>query len=73
MPEMKVLAFLLALLPPPALAQDYPARPVKLVVTFTPGGGADTTARIFAERLSEAWKHQVVVDLRERAYIVSPV
>ena len=64
---MKMLAALLALLAAPALAQDYPTRLVRLVVTFTPGGGADTTARIFAERLSEAWKHQVVVENRPGA------
>ena len=45
-----------------ALAQDFPSKPVKIVVTFTPGGGADTTARVFADRLSEVWKHQVVVE-----------
>ncbi len=47
-----------------ATAQDYPSKPVKLIVTYTPGGGADTTARIFAERLSELWKQQVVVENR---------
>src|SRR5947209_7189488 len=50
-----------------ASAQDFPSRPVKLVVSFTPGGGADTTARVFAERLSELWKHQVVVENRPGA------
>jgi tripartite-type tricarboxylate transporter receptor subunit TctC len=45
-----------------ALAQEFPSRPVKVVVTFTAGGGADTTARVFADRLSEAWKHQVIVE-----------
>jgi tripartite-type tricarboxylate transporter receptor subunit TctC len=47
-----------------ATAQDYPSKPVKLIVTYTPGGGADTTARKFAERLSELWKQQVVVENR---------
>src|SRR5437868_5600042 len=42
--------------------QDYPSHPVKLVVSFTPGGGADTTARVFADRLSELWKRQVIVE-----------
>ena len=59
---MKMLAVLLALVVAPALAQDYPTHPVKLVVTFTPGGGADTTARVFADRLSEIWKKQVFVE-----------
>jgi tripartite-type tricarboxylate transporter receptor subunit TctC len=51
----------------PAAAQDFPSRPVKLIVTYTPGGGADTTARVFAERLSELWKQQVVVENRPGA------
>ena len=50
-----------------AIAQDYPTRPVKLIVTYTPGGGADTTGRVFAERLSDTWKQQVVVENRPGA------
>src|SRR5215216_6700755 len=50
-----------------AAAQDYTAKPVRLIVTFTPGGGADTTARIFAERLSDLWKQQVFVENRPGA------
>lgn len=65
---MKALMLLVAaLLAVPALAQDYPARPVKLVVTYTPGGGADTTGRVFAERLSDVWKQQVFVENRPGA------
>ena len=45
-------------------AQDYPARAVKLVVTFPAGGTADITARVFAEKLSELWKHPVVIENR---------
>lgn len=51
----------------PVSAQDYPSKPVKLIVTYTPGGGADTTARVFAERLSELWKQQVLVENRPGA------
>lgn len=65
---MKTLLLLVvALLAGPALAQDYPARPVKLIVTYTPGGGADTTGRVFAERLSDLWKQQVFVENRPGA------
>jgi tripartite-type tricarboxylate transporter receptor subunit TctC len=59
---VKMLAVLLALGALAAQAQEYPSHPVKLVVTFTPGGGADTTARVFADRLSELWKKQVFVE-----------
>src|SRR5438270_8426819 len=67
---MKKLAAVLLVLAAVSLAaeaQDYPAKPVRLIVTFTPGGGADTTARIFAERLSDLWKQQVFVENRPGA------
>jgi tripartite-type tricarboxylate transporter receptor subunit TctC len=64
---LKALFVALALGSASVCAQDYPARPVRLIVTFTPGGGADTTARIFAERLSDLWKQQVVVENRPGA------
>ena len=41
---------------------DFPSRPVKLIVTFTPGGAADVTARIFAEKLAVLWKQGVIVE-----------
>jgi tripartite-type tricarboxylate transporter receptor subunit TctC len=47
-----------------AAAQDYPSRPVKIVVTFTPGGGADVSARMIGERLSDMWKQSVLVENR---------
>jgi tripartite-type tricarboxylate transporter receptor subunit TctC len=64
---LKILSLALACFTGGALAQDYPSRPVRLIVTFTPGGGADTTARIFAERLSDLWKQQVLVENRPGA------
>lgn len=52
-------------LPAMAWAQaDYPARPVTLVVSFPPGSGADTTARIYAKRLQEITKQSFVVENR---------
>jgi tripartite-type tricarboxylate transporter receptor subunit TctC len=47
-----------------ASADDYPARPVRLLVPFAPGGGADTLARILTPRLSESMGQQWVVDNR---------
>lgn len=50
-----------------ALAQNYPTRPVRLIVGFPPGGAVDLLARITAPRLSEKWGQQVVVDNRPGA------
>lgn len=48
-------------------AQSYPARPVKLIVPYPPGGPADVLGRLFAERLSLMWSQAVVVDNRAGA------
>src|SRR6478736_9057715 len=45
-----------------AHAQTWPARPVKIVAPFAPGGSADTLGRIIAEQLSEAFKQQFFVE-----------
>ena len=48
-------------------AADYPARPLRLVITFPPGGSADFQARIIGARLSEQLGQQIVVDNRSGA------
>ena len=45
-----------------AMAQDYPSRPVTIVVGYTPGATSDLLARTVAERLSAAWGQSVIVD-----------
>jgi tripartite-type tricarboxylate transporter receptor subunit TctC len=52
----------LAAAPPQVRAADYPVHPVRLVVPFAPAGGNDVFARLLAQRLSEAWKQQVMVE-----------
>ncbi len=51
-----------ASLPSTAHSQVYPTRPVRLLVGFPPGGGSDVGARIIANRLSELWGQQVIVE-----------
>jgi len=45
----------------PASAQSFPDKPVSIIVPFAPGVGADVIIRILADRLTERWKHQVLV------------
>ena len=51
----------------PVYAQTYPAKTVRVIVPFSPGGSTDVTARIVAQKLSEAWRQQVIVDNRAGA------
>src|SRR3954468_6692319 len=47
-----------------AFAQDYPTRPVHLIVPFTPGTGADILARLLGPKLGERWKVPIVTENR---------
>src|ERR1700704_1434161 len=50
-----------------AAAQDYPSRPVRLLVGFPPGGNVDVVARIVAQKMSEGFGRTVVVETRAGA------
>src|SRR5690349_10450005 len=63
--RMKIACWMVCiLLALPAAAQDYPARPVKLVIPFPPGGSNDVVGRVIATQLSERLGQSVVVDNR---------
>lgn len=51
----------------PAFGQDYPSRPITLVVPFPPGGSVDAAARAFADSYSKALGAKVVLDNRPGA------
>ena len=62
---MKILLAALALgAAAHATAQSYPAKPVRLIVTFAPGGAGDITGRLVGDKLSELWKQPVVIENR---------
>lgn len=48
----------------PAHGQDFPSRPVRMIVPFPAGGGADIIARIYSQKLAELWGQQVIIDNR---------
>ncbi len=50
-----------------AFAQDYPAKPIRMIIGFPPGGGADTIARLIVPKLGEQLGQQVVIDNRPGA------
>lgn len=52
----------LAFCVPTAWAQDYPAKPIRFIVPYSPGGGTDAVARLMAERLAISLKQSVIVE-----------
>jgi tripartite-type tricarboxylate transporter receptor subunit TctC len=48
----------------PVVAQTYPAKPIRLVVPFPPGGAVDAIGRIIGQKLGESWGYNVVIDNR---------
>jgi len=66
---LRVAAALMVALAAPAAhgAETYPSRPIRVIVPFPPAGPTDIVARIFSQKLTEAWGQQVVVDNRSGA------
>ena len=62
--SMTCAALSLAALGAPTTAQDYPARPVRVVVPFSAGGPAELIARLTSQKLAEAWGQQFIIDPR---------
>jgi tripartite-type tricarboxylate transporter receptor subunit TctC len=62
-----LLGAALSIAAPQLRAQTFPSKPIKLVVPYSPGGGADTTARLIAPKLQEAFGETVVIDNRPGA------
>ena len=61
----KLLAILsLVVLPPPSAAEEFPAKPIRLIVPFPPGGPNDIIARVIGQRMSEIVHQPIVIDNR---------
>ena len=62
-----VTAFAALIVASPAFAQTYPAKPIRLLVPFGPGGVGDITSRAVMQKMSEAMNQQIIIDNRPSA------
>lgn len=67
MNTLRLIALALACALPAAQAAEYPEKPIRIIVPFTPGGSTDILARMIGQKLSEAWGQQVIADNRPGA------
>src|ERR671912_1042893 len=65
--SLKLCAVALVLASGAVHAQSYPAKPVRIMVGYAPGGGVDTTARMVGQALGELWGQQVIIENRPGA------
>src|SRR3954469_4885331 len=62
-----VTAFAALVVAAPAFAQTYPAKPIRLLVPFGPGGVGDITSRAVMQKMSESMNQQIIIDNRPSA------
>ncbi len=65
--KVAMLGILLAMMSIAAQAQDYPSKPIRLLIPFTPGGGTDFVSRVVGTKLAETLKWQIVLENRPGA------
>ena len=64
---MKKLFFLSLFVCQAAIAQSYPNKPVRLIVTYPPGGSSDLMSRVYGAKLGEMWGQQVLIESKPGA------
>ena len=64
---MRFLALSLFFLVGTAFAQSYPTKPVRLIVTYPPGGSSDLMSRVYGAKLSEVWNQPVIIESKPGA------
>ena len=65
--QRRLLSVLLCGVAGSALAQAYPAKPVRFIVPYAPGGNTDVLSRLLGQKLAEAWGQQFIIDNRPGA------
>jgi len=63
----RLFFLMLAFITSNAVAQSFPSKPVRLIVTYPPGGSSDLMARVFGQKLSEVWGQQVIIESKPGA------
>jgi tripartite-type tricarboxylate transporter receptor subunit TctC len=64
---VRALFALLILVNGIAFAQSYPTKPVRLIVTYPPGGSSDLMSRVYGAKLGELWGQQVIIESKPGA------